>query len=253
MRFDDSVELLLQTRTLADLDRAMTRIVADEGLAAWTIAADERANLEHGPPPYRSIVSPTFIADYLAEGFLERDPVVARSYAGGGPFTWSSLPAYRRAACGRGEQPASVQVMRLAFDHGYRDGVAIPISGVSPHGRPVVGLCGLFSDHGFERRPDTRALIARMMGLAHLAQERLSLLSTPADHVTPLPEVILTDREIDCIRWAVRGKTVVETAHLLDIAPKTVTNHLTAAMIKLGAANKPHLVALALSRGLVVP
>jgi DNA-binding CsgD family transcriptional regulator len=61
----------------------------------------------------------------------------------------------------------------------------------------------------------------------------------------------LSERERDCIQWAAAGKTVHETAMILDLSIHTVAQHLANAAIKLGAVNKVQAVAKAVRAGLV--
>lgn len=58
----------------------------------------------------------------------------------------------------------------------------------------------------------------------------------------------LTQRERECIHWTANGKTSGEIAIILDISEYTVTFHLQNAISKLGASNRAHAVALALSQ-----
>jgi DNA-binding CsgD family transcriptional regulator len=61
----------------------------------------------------------------------------------------------------------------------------------------------------------------------------------------------LSLREIDCLQWSHAGKTSWETSVILGLSEHTVVHYLKRAIKKLGAANKVHAVAIALSRGLV--
>ncbi len=61
----------------------------------------------------------------------------------------------------------------------------------------------------------------------------------------------LTGREVQCLTWAARGKSSWETAQICQISESTVNFHLKNAQRKLGAANKCHALAKALTHGLV--
>ncbi|MBI1181752.1 MAG: hypothetical protein GC201_14465 [Alphaproteobacteria bacterium] len=63
----------------------------------------------------------------------------------------------------------------------------------------------------------------------------------------------LTDRQIDCLYWLAAGKTIAETAIILDISGHTVREHLRAVTARLGASNTTHAVALACQFGLLGP
>lgn len=63
--------------------------------------------------------------------------------------------------------------------------------------------------------------------------------------------VVLTPREIDCLKWAARGKTDGEIAEILSIARWTVVTYLQNAKIKLGCSNRTSAVAVAMSLGII--
>ncbi len=78
-------------------------------------------------------------------------------------------------------------------------------------------------------------------------------------HPPPRPRVgagdlaHLTDRQVDCLTWLASGKTIAETAVILDISAHTVREHLRAVTARLGAVNTTHAVALACLFGIVTP
>lgn len=79
--------------------------------------------------------------------------------------------------------------------------------------------------------------------------------ATLSDHTTQKKEVqslvTLTPREVDCLKWAARGKTDGEIAEILSIARWTVVTYLQNAKIKLGCANRTSAVAVAMSLGVI--
>lgn len=65
-------------------------------------------------------------------------------------------------------------------------------------------------------------------------------INAPEDAKRPL-----TPREIDCLYWAAKGKTAIETAELLSLKDETVRKYTKTAIAKLSAANKTHAVCIA--------
>lgn len=63
----------------------------------------------------------------------------------------------------------------------------------------------------------------------------------------------LTPREIEIIGLIALGKNHRDIAEALKISHRTVEKHLEASMGKVGALNRAHLVALAISSGLIPP
>lgn len=62
---------------------------------------------------------------------------------------------------------------------------------------------------------------------------------------------LLTQRELDCLRWAANGKTDGEIGEILSIARWTVVTYLQNAKIKLNCSNRTSAVATALSLGVI--
>lgn len=56
----------------------------------------------------------------------------------------------------------------------------------------------------------------------------------------------LTERELECLRWAADGKTAWETGMVLNVSERTVNFHMTNAQKKLMASNKIQTVARAI-------
>lgn len=81
------------------------------------------------------------------------------------------------------------------------------------------------------------------------------ILAAVSDHSKQTKDVqslvTLTPREIDCLKWAARGKTDGEIADILSIARWTVVTYLQNAKIKLGCANRTSAVAVAMSLGII--
>ena len=69
--------------------------------------------------------------------------------------------------------------------------------------------------------------------------------------VAPRELAHLTDRQIDCLCWLAKGKTIRETATILDISPHTVREHLRVIADRLHAVNTPNAIALAAQFGII--
>jgi LuxR family transcriptional regulator, quorum-sensing system regulator BjaR1 len=67
----------------------------------------------------------------------------------------------------------------------------------------------------------------------------------------PTTKSILTSRENEVLRWVANGKSAREVSEILNIAKRTVDEHVQTAIRKLGATNRTHAVALALRDGLI--
>ena len=55
----------------------------------------------------------------------------------------------------------------------------------------------------------------------------------------------LTPREVEVLNWVAQGKSAWEVGEILNIAKRTVDEHVQTAVHKIGAVNRTHAVAIA--------
>ena len=89
-------------------------------------------------------------------------------------------------------------------------------------------------------------LVTRPFDLPELLR-RIDHLLKPVE----IPTATLTERQIEILSMIVRGLPDQEIAQLLNVSTQTVRWHLTCAAGRLGAKNRNHLIAIAVSRGMV--
>ncbi len=66
-------------------------------------------------------------------------------------------------------------------------------------------------------------------------------------------QVDLTDREVETLTWAARGKTTAEIAQILDLTKRTVDFHIDNARIKLNSTSRMHAAVKAAAGHLIEP
>ena len=64
-------------------------------------------------------------------------------------------------------------------------------------------------------------------------------------------QVMLTDREVECLSWTAAGKTSLEIAEILGLSEHTVNHYLNQVTRKLEAVNRTQAVVKAIRRGLI--
>ena len=174
---------------------------------------------------------------YLSSGFVERDPVVEAMRRYREPFTWAQLRKDRTISA------AGVEALQICADHGWTDGLAVPI----PRGDRRFGLVGLVCRQ--------RSLSVGEKGLLTMLSlcfhERLRNLA-PA-HGFATPPLGLTRREIDCLRLVARGLTDGEISRRLKISQPTAHGYLENAKRKLQAPTRARAIALAVALAIVAP
>lgn len=169
--------------------------------------------------------------------WLSGDPSIARAATAFAPFAWST----RR-------RPELTEHQRAWLDaeraRGVGGGIALPVQdhAAGPACVSIFGVEEADAAQLIRRRAPELAFAAALFHECMRAQ-------VPAGSVGS--KVMLTRREIECLRLAAIGNTVIQTALILGIAERTVEFHLANAAAKLGAANKVHAVAIAASDRLI--
>ncbi len=162
--------------------------------------------------------------------------VVDRVRATFTPFIW---PA-------RGEFPMPVSGGSRRSPHRREGGVkaVIPVQDYVA-GSAYLELSGT-------EEANARRLIEEQTAELHFVATQFHL---AAIRVSPLSDrghgLVLTSREIECLRLAALGWTVAESGEILKISARTVEFHLKNVAEKLDAPNKLCAVALAVSGGLI--
>lgn len=192
-----------------------------------------------GLPTLISSYPRTWTNHYQEEGYEEVDPVISTSRRQQSLFRWSSSESIMAL-------PSRQQ--RAFFDDalgfGIKTGITVPIAG----GMGRTAAFTLASDEADPALPrlweQSRELL-HTMGLAYHvhAEVKLGASSSSADGTE------LSQRERECLAWASRGKTMMETGAILGISERGVKHHLDNARLKLGAATLPQAVAIGVRNG----
>jgi DNA-binding HTH domain-containing proteins len=178
---------------------------------------------------------PHWTEHYLANDYVQHDPVVEMIRTTTRPFLWQEAmdrrPLTREATT----------VMLEAADFGLECGFSVPIYSTTGF-QAVISFAGRAIDVPSEHKG-----ILHLVGLFAHNQVRECLARRDAHDRGPK----LSPREIECLRWAADGKTSWEIAQILSISAHTADGYLTSATRKLRAVNRVQAVAEGFRRGLI--
>ena len=158
---------------------------------------------------------------YEDEHFLRRDPTVARAIVSDEPILWSdelfaSCPELRDGA------------RSFGLVHGW----------AQPR-RDAGGMVSLLScvraDPPIEEQ-ELRAKVERLQWLSYLCHE--GMLKHWGAALRNDGGVVLSERELEVLRWSCDGKTSADMAQILSVSEATVNFHIRNACGKLGTGNK---------------
>ncbi|SIR07820.1 DNA-binding transcriptional regulator, CsgD family [Rhizobium sp. RU20A] len=168
------------------------------------------------------------LAQYDQERWSRNSPVFERLRRSTIPFTFDIEAT-----------PRATRVFDAFTDAGMSRGVYIPVHdrrGV----RGAIGLGGTREPVGVEDiLPINMACSAIFQAVCNLNLDRAP---TGAR---------LSDRELECLRWAAEGKTAAEVAAILGLSEYTVTHYLNRAAQKLDSVNRVQAVVKALRAKLI--
>lgn len=175
-----------------------------------------------------------WVKHYSDKGYIQQDPMVKEVFLNYQPFTWSE--ALERRVIGVPER----QIMNECGEFGMKNGFIVPIYQAS-------GYTGLVSLAGAEVSitEDTRNAVTLACVYLH---NRLSTLRRSEANL----EFNLTERELECLRWAASGKSDWEIGQILLISAKTVNYHIENAKRKFGVATRVQAIVAALRLGRLV-
>jgi LuxR family transcriptional activator of conjugal transfer of Ti plasmids len=188
-----------------------------------------------------------FIANYPQEWreryerklYIHYDPVVAVGRRSRLPYFWNNsgfISPYKKA---------QQKVFHEAGAYGINTGYSIPIAG-------RVGELGLFS----VAATSDRRLMGAMNGSAHLIyvlglQLHDHVLSLGTENRAEATVIVLTARELECLKWAAEGLTTEQISDRMAISAATVNYHFNKIVPKFNAANRHHAAIKAVRLGLI--
>lgn len=174
-----------------------------------------------------------WLLQYQKHDYVRHDlvPAMARVFAQ--PYTWQDVLA------GRTLTKKQQEHRDWALALGVVDVFAVPIH--YPGGD--FGLCVSISDHfvkdDFERSAlQIASLFANQRCRDLGGQTEASFTRTP-----------LTPREVECLRWVLKGKSDTDISAILDISPTTVHFHIERVKRKLGVKTRTQAAAMVVSMG----
>lgn len=235
-RFSQACAEVLCARDAASLHQAVLRCTHALGFEHFGgfIGLDRaggspmfRRTVEHIPAGFESL--------YACARRSQRNPVAQHLKHHHTPIEWDQAYFVRHQRAEMWEELAGF---------GYRAGVSCAMH--LPGGRHHA--FGLSGPSPLDARPDRRmALAATVQWLGTQLHEASARLLFPVAE----PRQCLTERERECLQWALAGKTAWETGRILSLSERSIGAAFASAMRKLDCVNKHQAAARASRLGLL--
>jgi DNA-binding CsgD family transcriptional regulator len=227
------IDNLPALRTSAEVGAAFAKMIAPSGYLAASCGASFDAPTGRTWHFFFNTWPTPWLLEYQRKDYVRHDlmPTVARLMAQ--PFTW------REVVIGKDQTSQQVAFHQWVASLGIVDGFAVPMH--YPGGN--LGLCVSVADHPIEDPEEKRALhIASIY--AHQRCSELGGLTDASSVKFPL-----TPREIECLRWVLKGKSDRDISDILGISPSTVHFHIEKVKNKLGVKTRSQAAAIVVTLG----
>jgi LuxR family transcriptional regulator, quorum-sensing system regulator SdiA len=179
----------------------------------------------------------SFAALWCDEGYCRIDPVQQACLDSSIPFVWSHL-GEDRAIATRPLTSEHQPVVAYLKETRLTCGATVPIH-LSSGGLATVTAISIDPEPDFAR--DARRQLGTLSMLAH---HTAAAIFGRLDHRAKRCQAVrLSEREIECLRWAAQGKTAQDIADILGRSLGTICLHLNNATRKLHALNRAQAVA----------
>jgi len=251
---DQTLNEIMGSRSIEDLQPLIDVIGRENGFSHCSYIDVRHVPLVGEPLPFFVTSVPNeFLATYIDQNFVTFDPVVRRAATTNAPFLWTDCRSFQSGMQRRpGVKGRARKLVELASDFQFQQGYVVPCHAVDKAGKAASAFVSFYwpGDPEELKRPGTVPMWLRL-AVSVYHERMLTLRGIAANDDDPPPE--LSDREIECLVWASRGKTNADISEILGIAHRTVEFHVTNAMRKLRVYNKLHAVAVAIHHGLISP
>ncbi|TAK90200.1 MAG: LuxR family transcriptional regulator [Burkholderiaceae bacterium] len=174
---------------------------------------------------------------YIQQHYEMVDPTLLHSIRSYVPLHWSVDLMPRETG----------PLFEEAHDFGLKAGLSLPLHGANIQ----VAMLSLSSSAPAEKLQEhiVSTMPVAQLFSSYLHEAALRLVLEKEEVVIAAPH--LTPRELECLKWAMLGKTAWETGRILSISERTVVFHLENAKNKLDVHTTRQAIARALSLGLM--
>lgn len=171
---------------------------------------------------------------YQKNDYVRHDPLPMMARVLWRPFTWRDVMGMRESTAEQRALYAWIGTL------GVHDAFAVPIHYPGGDFALCVSVADHFIEASFER--------ATMHIASLYAHQRCCELGGQSGDASTVPTV-LTKRELDCLRWVLKGKSDTDIGEILGISHTTVHFHVERAKRKLGVKTRAQAASVAVSLG----
>lgn len=215
---NDIEKIILEKVNLYGIDRIFAGIIPQQAAKMQ----EQRANVMFGNWPKE------WAERYFLRGYLERDPTIHHIRHSNHTLPWTLISSKKSI------------VMNEASEFQLHDGITIPM--ISIDGIKI-GMS--FAGAHISKAPEFH-LLCQFISAVSTARVLEIIKNQKSQH-----NLNISTAELNCLKWAVEGKTNSEIGQILSISEKTVEKHMSNCYLKTNTLNRTQLTAVSLRHGLI--
>jgi LuxR family transcriptional activator of conjugal transfer of Ti plasmids len=231
---EDFLEAAKGVSSLEALNDLFAKTLKKIGLTEWGYQLIQAEPNKKMDPFIVSNFPEDWVNHYVESGYTQVDPTILEGPKQVIPFNWTSMYL--------GES-SSIRKKFISEAEDYRLGEGIGI--------PMHGIGGTLAMVSMTTRDESAMELAKLLDEYRDKIHVISLVyhSIAKDLVSVTrnqANIMLTDREKECLKWLALGKTSMEVAQILHITERTVNFHIENAKHKLGVTSRQYAVVKAI-------
>ena len=187
----------------------------------------------------RSNYSASWRSTYDSEKLHYIDPTVSHCIKSSIPLIWEPQTF---------ELPREKEFYEEACGYGIRSGITYPIHGPNGEFGVISFVSDALTDKKFKNELN-HSLPALALIRDYVFESSLKFIK----RTKPEEEVHLTHRELECLKWAMVGKSSWEISMILGCSEATVNFHISNSRMKFQVNTRQQAIVKAIRLGLLVP
>ena len=243
MSLNDIIDGLRRAENLDDIMAVMESSFLGLGFSQWGYTCQMLQSYVTSPVYVFTNLSHAYMAEYLANGFHDADPLIKYCPNNNLPWIWSVDDDWS----GFGED--TTEIMQAIKRHGYTGGLCIPLFSA----QNTRGFIDLISRDpslaDMHEALEGRAAQTTMI-LRYVQDEILRIATVNNENVYVNP---LSARQKEVLLWVGEGLTSKEIAEKMGISFRTVESYIVEIQNKLDVSNRQQAVTRAVSLGYILP
>jgi len=180
---------------------------------------------------------------YIANGYVNDDPVIAKVYDEKAPFIWTEAISVDELS------KKQRQLLQDAQSMGISNGLTIPLQSRSGE-TASLSLIPRLMHVADMQAPELINLVHLLGEYLHGRAARI-VIEEALTNSSKRRRTLLSPREAEALTWVARGKSTWEISRILDISEKSVEFYLDSTKHKLQATNRTQAVVKAIVLGLI--